>query len=176
MSARSRWSLLLPLVGVVALGGCGRDDSATIARAQQALAPFKKELRATLEAALVHGPDEAIGVCAEVAPRLAAQASTPDAKVGRTSSRLRNPANAAPKWLDFAAVTGPRVFDLDDGRFGYAEPIVTQALCTTCHGKDVAPSILERLRARYPNDAAMGYGVGDVRGAFWVELAPTASR
>lgn len=163
---------LLGFAAVVAGVACGSDDAALVERAQRALGPFKKELRQTLEAALAKGPEAAIVACAEAAPSLAAKASTGGATVGRASTKLRNPRNAPPAWLSptLAELTAPRLVRLDGGRVGYAEPIILQDMCTMCHGKNIAPDLHERLRATYPNDAATGYAVGDVRGAFWVEL------
>ncbi|MCC6622205.1 MAG: DUF3365 domain-containing protein [Deltaproteobacteria bacterium] len=149
-----------------------RAQLALMQRAQVALGPFKKELKATLEGALAKGPEAAIAVCAEVAPELAKRASTGGVTVGRTSDRLRNPRNTAPAWLApmVKGLDEPKVVRLDGGRVGYAEPIVLQDMCTMCHGKDLAPAIAERLKATYPDDAATGYAAGDVRGAFWAEL------
>jgi hypothetical protein len=54
------------------------------------------------------------------------------------------------------------------------EPIYVQELCVTCHGSSVEPSLLEHIRERYPEDAAVGFEVGDFRGLFWAVVgAPT---
>lgn len=59
---------------------------------------------------------------------------------------------------------------LPDGRSAYVEPILTQPLCLTCHGKVLAPEVAARIRELYPEDEAVGFEVGDLRGVFWVEL------
>ena len=155
-----------------ACGGAGNPER--MEQAKAALAPYKKALKATLEKALAEGPEAAIAACAEAAPALATQMSTPAARVGRTSDRLRNPANRAPDWLQplVADLDGPRLVDLGEGRHGYAEPILLGEMCVTCHGRDLAPGLRATLAARYPEDRATGYAAGDRRGAFWVELAP----
>jgi hypothetical protein len=52
-------------------------------------------------------------------------------------------------------------------------PLVVEPVCLTCHGpKDtVAVSVRERLAALYPEDAALGYTAGELRGALWAEYA-----
>ncbi|HEY0970114.1 MAG TPA: DUF3365 domain-containing protein [Gemmatimonadales bacterium] len=53
-------------------------------------------------------------------------------------------------------------------------PIVAQQRCLACHGerKDIAPSVLELLAARYPSDQATGYRAGDLRGMISVRVQP----
>jgi len=152
-----------------------RDDAALTARAEAALGPFKKTLMGTLEEAMKQGPEAAISVCADVAPTLAEAASKPGARVGRTSIKLRNPKNRAPTWLapELAGLVTPKLVTIDDTHVGYAEPIMLRAMCLTCHGKRVEPSLKDKLAARYPEDAATGYLEGEIRGAFWVELDTT---
>ena len=53
---------------------------------------------------------------------------------------------------------------------GYVEPIRIQPLCLTCHGEALAPAVGARIRALYPEDAAAGFALGDLRGVWWVEL------
>ena len=36
------------------------------------------------------------------------------------------------------------------------------------------PAVAERVRERYPDDAARGFKVGELRGVFWAELDPEA--
>ena len=40
--------------------------------------------------------------------------------------------------------------------------------CATCHGESVSPEILAEIKARYPDDTATGFAVGDLRGMFTV--------
>lgn len=147
--------------------------------ARQALAPFKEELQTALRDGLARGPTEAIDACAVEAPRIADAASAPGLRVGRTSHRLRNPANAPAPWMEpllaeFASRDPePGAFALverEGGGAGYVEPITVQPLCLTCHGDAVAPELVEKIRARYPEDAATGFEVGDFRGLFWAEI------
>jgi hypothetical protein len=147
-------------------------------RAAAALAPFKSGLMQALQAGLSQSPATAIGVCRTEAPQIAAAAAGPGVGLGRSSHRLRNPANAPAPWmreiidgyLADPADRAPRTVRLGDGRYGYAEPIVMQPLCTVCHGSTIDPELGRSIAALYPDDRATGFEVGDLRGIFWVTL------
>ena len=51
-------------------------------------------------------------------------------------------------------------------------PIMTAELCTGCHGeREAFPADLGRVIAKhYPEDAAVGFAAGDLRGAFTVKV------
>jgi hypothetical protein len=100
--------------------------------------------------------------------------------VGRTSTRLRNPANASPAWaatLIELYANSPRakvdgfVVDLGD-RVGVLRPIREQRICASCHGPEetLRADVRARLAERYPADRAVGFRDGDIRGWFWVEV------
>lgn len=170
-----------------ALAGAG--EPAT--RGVELLAPFKAELQQALKAGLADGPVQAVTACQAKAPAIAAAQSQGGVRMGRTSDRLRNPANTAPEWVkpilagylgrdassggapharpEAAPDLTPRTVEIAPGRMGYVEPIVLQPMCETCHGTQIAPEVAERISLLYPQDAATGFQVGDVRGVFWVE-------
>lgn len=144
------------------------------------LAPFKRDLMAALRDGLAKGPVEAIAACRIRAPEIARTLSRDGVRMGRSSHRLRNPDNAAPDWVapildDFVAdpeSRAPVVATLPDRRIGYVEAIQTKALCLTCHGAALAPELSTRIDELYPEDRAVGFEVGDLRGVFWVEFPP----
>ena len=152
-------------------------EDATTSRGAELLMPFKRDLKQALKTGLAEGPDEAVAACQLKAPAIAAALSKDGVRVGRTSHKLRNPANASPAWVEptlaawlaDAADRTPRTQRLGSGREGYVEPIVMQPLCTTCHGSQIEPALAERIQALYPNDQATGFEVGDLRGVFYVE-------
>jgi rhodanese-related sulfurtransferase len=159
-----------------------RAEAGAVTEAQRVLKPFKQRLMAALKAGLAEGPEPAIDACRLEAPRIADSLASDILRVGRTSHRLRNPANAPEPWMEpllaelRAAEPGAiphRVASIGDGRIGYVEPIYVQPPCLTCHGSDLGPSIRSRLREAYPSDQATGFAVGDFRGLFWVELSET---
>jgi hypothetical protein len=147
---------------------------------------LQQALGARLTAALAaDGPVGAIEVCSlealEIARRLSAEAG---AKVGRTSLKVRNPANA-PDAAASAALerfevawqrepsTPPEAFTVAAaGSARYMRAIPTQPLCLTCHGSALAPDVAAAIELRYPTDRATGFSVGSLRGAFIVEWPP----
>lgn len=56
-----------------------------------------------------------------------------------------------------------------DGGTRYMRAIVLQPLCATCHGATLAPPVAEAVAARYPDDRAVGFEVGELRGAFLID-------
>jgi hypothetical protein len=44
-------------------------------------------------------------------------------------------------------------------------------MCLRCHGPAVAPEVLAAVRRLYPDDEAVGFGEGDIRGAVSVRQA-----
>jgi hypothetical protein len=104
--------------------------------------------------------------------------------VRRTSTRIRNPSNApddlesiALAWFDSVqATTGavPQYLVQDAGadEVRYYRPLIVQPFCTQCHGAvgDLAPGVQAILDERYPDDRAIGYQDGDLRGVIRVSL------
>ena len=153
-----------------------------ISRAGDAARVLQEKLQARLARALADGgPVAAVSVCRDEAPRLAAEAGRESqAKVGRTSDRLRNPANAPPDWaraplaeaaLRKASEVPALAVDLGD-RLGVLFPIPVKGVCRTCHGTpDAIPApVRHALAAAYAEDRATGYAEGDFRGFVWVEV------
>lgn len=145
------------------------------------LMPFKQKLQQALHEGLSKGPVQALSTCQVEAPKIAEGLSQEGIRVGRTSDRLRNPANRSPEWvrpileayLANPSLRSPRSVPLTEGRAGYVEPILTQSLCLTCHGKSIDSNVAAELERLYPEDEAVGFDVGDLRGVFWVEF-PTS--
>jgi len=182
MTLRNRGSSIVAhvalLVGLFAASAAIAEPAIEHTRGAALLAPFKTNLQQALRDGLAEGATEAVGACRIKAPEIAANLSRDGVRVGRTSHRLRNPANAAPEWVKpvldgFAADPSdraPKSRALPDGRVGYVEPIVTQPLCLTCHGDALEPDLAERIASLYPEDRAVGFRAGELRGVFWVEF------
>jgi len=152
-----------------------------IRKAEAAGQAFQKALQARLGAALAQGgAPAAVEVCATDAATLAReQSAAADVRMGRTSDRLRNPANAPPAWArtfvllsagEKAKDVAPLAVDLG-AEVGVLFPIAVRPACLGCHGPvaGIAPKVKEALAARYPRDQATGYADGDFRGFLWVE-------
>jgi hypothetical protein len=62
---------------------------------------------------------------------------------------------------------------LADGRVGHVEAIFMQSLCLTCHGESLAMDVADEIKRRYPQDEAIGFKPGELRGIFWLEFPAT---
>ncbi|UCH83492.1 MAG: DUF3365 domain-containing protein, partial [Candidatus Latescibacterota bacterium] len=150
--------------------------------ARTALGSYKKALQAALREGLRDGPENAIDVCRSKAPEIGRAVAGGGMKIGRTSHRLRNPANEPAPWvkpfLDAYAAgedNSPwRAVRLDDGAVGYVEPIFVQPLCLKCHGAAIPDGVAEKITQWYPDDQATNFSAGDFRGLFWVTIAPAS--
>lgn len=159
--------------------------SLSAANAQQAkpvtgaeiLTPFKKNLQQALLSGLAESPEQAIQVCSIEAPQIADSISVGNITVGRTSDRLRNPDNNGPDWvipildayINSTSEREPQTVALSNNKTGYAEPIILQPVCLTCHGSQLSSQVTAAIDEVYPDDRATDYQVGDLRGVFWVE-------
>ena len=129
------------------------------------------------------GPVNAIGVCNEKAPAIAASAAKASGwEVGRTSLKLRNPNNEPDAWemkvlKQFEerkaagenpdAIAFGEVVEMDGKKqFRFMKAIGTADVCLNCHGATVKPEVAAKLDGLYPDDKARGYSKGDIRGAF----------
>ena len=180
---------LVAIVMAIALSSAAaafaEDDlAARVDASREAIKSFAGALQEQLKSAMaVGGPTAAIEVCEIAAPAIAADASEDRGwTVGRTSLKLRNPANAPDAWelsvlRDFEArkAAGEDPAGIDRAEFvvrggqrtfRYMKAIGTQAVCTVCHGTAIAPEVAAALDALYPEDRARGFEVGDIRGAF----------
>lgn len=182
MRHRIRW-FLVAASGWLAVSPLQAGNSERLEEGRAIAGEFGAQLRTALQAAMNEGgPLAAIRVCNEAAPAIAqASAAHSGAAVGRTSLKLRNPANAPDAHehavLDaFAEAMKPggqdappeRIDVLADGRVRYMSAIVMQPPCLACHGESIAPQVAEAIDALYPDDEAYGYRVGDLRGAFTI--------
>lgn len=161
------------------------DQAADVEQAKGLVKQFATQLQSELKAAMkAGGPVKAIGVCHERAPAIAASLSEQSGwKVARTSLKTRNPGNAPDDWeravleeFEAAKAAGkdPKMLvkaetvTVDGAKtFRFMKAIPTGEVCLACHGGDsVAPATEARLAELYPQDAARGFKVGDIRGAF----------
>ena len=156
--------------------------------AKQITGAFFEELKGELGKGMkAGGPVAAIGVCRDQAPAIAEKHSQSSGwDVGRTSLKLRNPANAPDAWE--AAVLkqfeerrangeGPDtlahaeiVEENGSKHFRFMKAIVMPPMdkmpCLKCHGDSIDANTAATLDEFYPQDQARGYKAGQVRGAF----------
>lgn len=135
------------------------------------------------------GPAGAVEFCSVEGLPLTAEVSHEIGfEVKRTSSRIRNPANApdsleraALDHFEQAAAAGdslPSAFvqRTAEGDFRHYQPLRVQPFCLQCHGSadELGEGVAEILEERYPEDAATGYSAGDFRGLIRVTVPATA--
>ena len=137
------------------------------------------ELMGELTAALDSGDaGAAIAVCRSKARVVAAHVSEAyGVDIGRTSYWLRNPANVAPEWAHpyvETMIEEPTYVAGPNGELGALLPIKLKAECQMCHGQadEIDEGIAAALADHYPDDQAVGFSEGDLRGWFWVEAPP----
>jgi len=137
-------------------------------------------LQALSEGLDTEGAGGGIEICREKAPEIATEVSQRyQLKIGRTSSKLRNPKNQAPEWARSVIDEGSgaaQYFCGPGGELGVLAPIRLKSRCLMCHGpaEDIDESMNTALAEYYPEDQATGFSEGDLRGWFWVEVPPTS--
>jgi hypothetical protein len=162
--------------------------ASAVAEARVAARELAAYLKGLLQEELARsGFDGAIAVCAEVAQdKTAEYRETFNNDIRRVSLRRRNPANEPDDYeravlesfddLPVEARPAAEHWEVvtEDGQesLRYLKPLVTGALCLTCHGDRaaMAPAVTEALDEHYPEDRATGFDVGDVRGAITIRI------
>lgn len=162
------------------------DYDAEVNASRETVQEFMQTLKKELQAAMQEGgPVNAVSVCNLTAPAIASTYSARNGwDVGRTSLKLRNPDNAPDAWErsvleDFEtrklAGEDPARMEFyevvrENGvtELRYMKAIPTAGLCLACHGEQVDSITKARLETLYPEDQALGYQAGDIRGAFTI--------
>ncbi|MCA9083298.1 MAG: DUF3365 domain-containing protein [Planctomycetaceae bacterium] len=154
-------------------------------RQQEAAMAAKEELFRRLSGRLMsvlqaEGPAKAIEVCKVDAGAFSEQVGREfGVSIGRTSFRLRSGVNPPPSWSQSFVdqrVAEPRFVSLPGETLGAFLPIMLQKKCELCHGPEdqIADDVKAAIKLQYPNDQAMGFVEGDLRGWFWVEVPADA--
>ena len=133
------------------------------------------------------GPEGAIPVCKDMAPKMAGEISQQTGwKIKRVSLKPRNDARAIPDpWekaaledFDKRAAAGEAPGKLEKGEkigneYRFVKALPVQPLCLSCHGPadELSPAIKAVLSQTYPNDRATGYSEGQIRGVISVRKA-----
>ena len=163
------------------------DARAKEAQAKEAKAVIKRlatGLQTELKAAKAErGPGGAVKDCQQLAPQIAAELKEETGwEIRRTALKVRNPKNRPrPQELlvlqayAARAARGEALAEMEtaqvevrEGERGvhFMKAIPVQEACLGCHGSELAPGVAEALSAAYPEDQAVGFAEGDLRGAF----------
>ena len=174
-------ALITPFVATLANAG----DDAMLVEARKVATTLPPRLLAALQQEISKsGPEGAILVCKDMAPKMAGEISQQTGwKIKRVSLKARNDARAIPDaWekaaledFDKRAAAGEPPAQLEkgervDNEYRYVKALPVQPLCLGCHGPvdQLPPAVKSALAQHYPNDLATGYSVGQIRGAISV--------
>ncbi len=161
------------------------DDEAWVTDAREVASAVPPKLLEVLNAEIIKGgPASAVGVCNEKAPQMAKAASEKSGwAIRRVSERNRNPKAVPDAWelaalkdFDQRAAAGEKPatlekFELVDTNgakeYRYMKALPVGQVCLACHGTSdkITPDVAERLKTLYPADRAVGYSLGQIRGA-----------
>jgi hypothetical protein len=186
------------LLGFLVLLSCSCAQKATITKSErekavkignEAVVKLMREMKRNLGMALKKGGfPEAIKFCSSKAQLLAKKVNEElvVVKVKRVSDKYRNlkdkPDSLDMKVIDFfkkKLKEGklPPYYLVKTAKNGkeyviFYKPIRVAPFCLNCHGDPTRmdPKVLSILREKYPNDRALGYKAGDLRGVFKVEI------
>ncbi|MEI8168596.1 MAG: DUF3365 domain-containing protein [Rhodoferax sp.] len=130
------------------------------------------------------GPAAAMNVCRDKAPQMAKAASEQTGwAIKRVSLLNRNPKAVPDAWeraaleeFDRRAAAGesPATLEKSDTvttagktEVRYMKALPVQQVCLACHGKadQLMPEVSTQLHTLYPDDKAVGYALGQIRGA-----------
>ncbi|MCC6961994.1 MAG: DUF3365 domain-containing protein [candidate division Zixibacteria bacterium] len=181
---------LLLLTLAVALGSSNPEPAANPPdtkmlqdAAVAAISQFTSQLQTSLKLALSEGgPVNALGVCNVVAPDIQIAHVRDGWFIERVTDKPRNRNNQADSLqlavlAQFAVKDAPAFVASWDNpeqpqKFRYYLPIRAADVCMNCHGDPAKfqAGVAEKIKELYPDDKAVGYKVGDLRGMFAIEV------
>ncbi len=159
------------------------DINALKAEAKEIVQGFFKELKGTLVSTMKEkGPAGAVDVCHEKAQEITKKHNKNGWKVGRTALKIRNPKNAPDAWekavlqefekkiaegADPKTLVKAEIVEQDGKKvFRFMKAIPVKKPCLNCHGEKVNPDLYKTIKKYYPEDQAIGFKLGQLRGAF----------
>jgi hypothetical protein len=180
--------VLLSVALLAGLNAVAQDAPWLLEARQVASQVPPKLLQVLTEAIAKDGPAAAMAVCRDKAPQMAKAASEQTGwNIKRVSLQNRNPKAVPDAWeraaleeFDRRAAAGesPATLEKSDtvttdaGRteYRYMKALPVQQLCLTCHGKadKLLPEVASQLHTLYPDDKAVGYALGQIRGAMTI--------
>lgn len=164
------------------------DEAPDLASARKVASSVPPQLLQVLSTEIDKGgPESAIAVCRDKAPELARSASEKTGwTIRRVSLRNRNPKAVPDAWertalddFDRRAAAGESPATLEKGEivgqgaqkeFRYMKALPVQQICLACHGPadSLSPAVKAQLKQHYPDDKAIGYALGQIRGAMTI--------
>lgn len=180
-------SLLALSMGLLVSAHAQEDDPAKLSdEARKAATSLLQQIGGELKKEYeISGPLRSVIVCKYTAPEVSSTISRKSgAAVKRVSLKVRNPVLGMPDaWeqkilLDFEkrfskgekpdAIEHAEIVSEAQGRyFRYMKAIPVGPLCINCHGpiESLTEGTKAQILTEYPHDKAVGYSVGQIRGA-----------
>jgi len=161
--------------------------SQDVEEARSLVKAFGSDLKHVLKTSMKSGgPIKALEECnIQAGPIAKKNSSLSGWNIGRTSLKVRNESNLPDEWestilrqFEKRKAAGEnvktmeyseRVKEGDKLVYRYMKPIPTVGLCVTCHGGNMSAEITHKVQSLYPNDQAIGFTAGDIRGAFTLQ-------
>jgi len=185
--------IVISLISVFAIANETNSTNPNMAVAKEGVKYIKtlgKALKENVGKRLKEDPSgvKAAEFCSKEAKKVAKEAMKDfpkNIKVRRTSLKYRNEHNK-PDEIDTKILTQmeealkaktlekkPKVVDVNGTKRVYV-PLIVEKACTKCHGdvEKMNPKVKEIISKAYPNDKAVGFKEGDLRGAVVAEIAP----
>lgn len=164
-------------------------EAAAVAQGKAVVSQAFSLLSSNLQTALAEGGvSNALPFCSVAAlPLTGSVGQGAGLTLRRVSHKARNPVNQADAVetvvlaqfqgaLASSNAPSPVVTNLLPGRVTFFAPIVLKdALCLKCHGQlggEIEPENADLIRRLYPQDRATGFKLGELRGAWRVDLPP----
>ena len=161
-------------------------DEQYLERGQAITSLTFKTMSGHLKSALeTGGVSNAVKYCNLAAePLVDSLAKAYDVQIKRTSHKLRNTNNKPTKqeiivmeqYLSNPNLRTPQI-DTTSNTVHYYSPILIMDNCLKCHGvlnKDVLASDYAIIKELYPNDQAVGFKLGDLRGIWSLEFSSSS--
>ncbi len=128
---------------------------------------------------------EAVKFCSEKARELGKEINSKlpeNVRVRRTSLKIRDPKNK-PDETDIKVMQS-YLEKMKEGKFNPKDiqvvevngtkrvykPLVVGKACLKCHGSNISPEIAEVIKKNFPEDKAVGFKEGDLRGVVVAEI------
>lgn len=168
----------------VASSSFGEEMDQRLESSRGAVIKFASELKGELMAAMQSGGGlAAIEICSKKAPEISAKISEETGwTVRRTALKTRNQTNAPDEWElktlqsfekrlakgeDASSMEFSEVLKSNGAEsYRYMKSIPIRPPCLNCHGEEISSKLHEKINELYPNDKAVDFKLGDIRGAF----------
>lgn len=173
--------LFSSLVLTVSVNAQNDPQKASVKIGENVSAALIQKLGGELKAQMINnGPVAALGFCTASAQALTHEVSASSHyNVKRVSLLDRNPDNRANaqesailnSWQNSLTLPAYEIRAEGNMNHYYKPLIINNEMCLKCHGSVEPQSELGRaIKAAYPNDHALGYKMGDLRGMIVVDI------